>query len=205
MNPPPSFPIASSNVTWPVKRTPGFSTRIASHVSGREVRIPLYSYPLYAYELSVEALDQYSAFSGLGAASYQALRGLYETLQGQFGTFLYSDPGDSSVTGQLEGAGDGVTTHFTLVRTLGGAVSPVGWVSALNNVYLNGGALAPDLYSLILPNTLSFNTAPNAGVQISVDMTYAWVCRFLSDQQEFEEFMRGLHQTSSLKFRSVKP
>lgn len=205
MTTPPSFPITSSNVGWPVKRSPTFSTRVAKHVSGREVRVPLFSYPLYGYELTVEALDQYSVFAGLGDATYQALRGLYESLQGQFGTFLYSDPGDGSVTGQLEGTGDGQTKNFTLVRTRGGAVSPVGWVTELTNVYLNNGVVASDLYSLIAPNTLSFNTAPNEGAQISVDMSYAWVCRFLSDSQEFSEFMSGLHSADSLKFRTVKP
>lgn len=205
MTAPPSFPITSSNVGWPVKRASTFSSRVASHVSGREVRVPLFSYPLYAYELTVEALDQYSVFSGLGSATYQALRGLYEAVQGQYGTFLYADPGDRAVTGQLEGTGDGATTSFQLVRSLGGTVAPVGWVTALNNVYLGGGVVSPDLYSLVTPNMLVFNTAPNANVQIEVDMTYAWVCRFLSDSQAFDEFTAGLHSLDSLKFRTVKP
>lgn len=205
MSQPPLFPLSPSNIAWPVTRTPTFSTRIATHVSGREVRVPLFSYPLYSYELTVEGLDQYSAFNGLGAETYQQLRGLYESVQGQYGTFLYQDPGDGSVTGQLEGTGDGQTTGFTLYRTIGGAVRAVDWVLGISQVYLNGGAVDADQYTLVQPNVLSFNTAPNGGVQISVDMTYAWLCRFTSDAQDFEEFMSGLHQVSSLKFKGVKP
>jgi hypothetical protein len=204
MTTPPSFP-SLPGVGFPVRKKRVFSTEVAKHVSGRQVRKANYAYPLYQFELVVEGLDQNSVWAALSNASYQALMGLYLQVQGQFGTFLYTDPDDYSVTAQSEGTGDGSTTSFTLYRTFGGFVDPVGWVTSLENVYLNGVLQSSSTYSLTEPNTLVFDTAPGAGVAITVDMQFAFNCRFLADDQEFEEFMSGLYSVSSLKFESVKP
>ena len=64
--------------------------------------------------------------------------GFFLSMQGQFGTFLYNDPSDSAVTGQALGSGDGATTDFTFVRSLGGYAEPVGWVTGTPAIYLNG-------------------------------------------------------------------
>ncbi len=64
--------------------------------------------------------------------------GLYIQCQGQSGTFLYTDPTDNSATNQAIATGDGSTTVFTFVRTLGGATEPASWVTSVANVYLNG-------------------------------------------------------------------
>lgn len=204
MSQPPLFPTLPGR-GWSITRSPTLSTKVATHVSGREVRVANYAVQLYAYELAVNLLDQYGVVGGAANQTYQALRGLFESVQGQYGTFLFQDPGDGLVTGQLEGVGDGKTTGFTLSRSLGGAVRVVDWVLGITNVYLNNGVIGTDQYTLVQPNVLSFNTAPNEGIEISVDMTYAWLCRFTSDTMDFEEFMSGLHQVSSLKFRGVKP
>ena len=66
--------------------------------------------------------------------------GFFLQLQGQFGTFLYTDPDDNTVTGQAFATGDGSTTSFTIERSLGGFLEPVGWVTSIANVYLNGAA-----------------------------------------------------------------
>ena len=55
--------------------------------------------------------------------------GFFLQLQGQFGTFLYTDPDDNAVTGQAFATGDGATTSFTMMRSLGGFLEPVGWVT----------------------------------------------------------------------------
>jgi hypothetical protein len=245
--------------------------------------------------------------------------GFFLQLQGQFGTFLYTDPDDNTVTGQAFATGDGTTTAFTIERSLGGFLEPVGWVTTLSNVYLNsaaiptagfsapstpslssasGGSLGGATYyvkityvtasgetvgstesslavsaehllvvaspaapapasaigwnvyvgtssgaenlqngstpiavgsnwteptsglvtttaappganttgwSLTTPNSLIFSGAPAAGVMVSADFAYAFNCRFLDDQMDFEEFMSNLWKLDSMKFRSVKP
>jgi hypothetical protein len=204
---PPSLP-SLSGLSWSRHKKPGFSTRVASHVSGREVRVALMSYPLYEFEAVYGGLTSSSspaaAFAGLGASSLQSLMGCFLQLQGQFGTFLYTDPDDNAVTGQLFATGDGATTSFTMMRMLGGFLEPVGWVTSIANVYLNGTAQPSSGYSLTAPNTLMFSTAPASGATVSADFSYAFNCRFLDDKMDFEEFMANLWKLESMKFRSVK-
>jgi len=205
MTTPPSLPTLPG-LAWSRRKKPAFNTRIASHASGREVRVALMNYPLYEFEVVYSGLasSATAAFAGLGASSLQSLMGFFLQLQGQFGTFLYTDPEDSGVTGQGIGIGDGTTTAFTFVRALGGFAEPVGWVTAVSNVYLNGTLQAGGSYSLTTPNTLSFTTPPAAGVVVSADFSFAFQCRFIDDQMEFEEFMSNLWKLESMKFRSVK-
>jgi uncharacterized protein (TIGR02217 family) len=204
MTTPPSLPTLPG-LAWSRRKKPAFNTRVASHVSGREVRVALMNYPLYEFEATYDGLtSSASAFAGLGASSLQSLMGFFLQLQGQFATFLYIDPDDNSVTSQGIGVGDGTTTAFTLVRALGGFAEPVGWVTAVSHVYLNGTPQSAGSYSVTAPNTLTLTTPPGAGVVVTADFSFAFQCRFLDDQMEFEEFMSNLWKLGSLKFRSVK-
>ena len=205
MTTPPTLPTLPG-LGWSRHKKPGFSTRVAPHPSGREVRVALMSYPLYEFEAVYNGLtSSAAAFAGLGASSLQSLMGFFLQLQGQFGTFLYADPDDGTVTGQAFATGDGTTRSFTMMRTLGGFLEPVGWVTGISAVYLNGAVQPGTSYSLTVPNTLTFTTAPSAGVVVSADFAYAFNCRFLDDQMDFEEFMANLWKLDSMKFRSVKP
>ena len=124
-------------------KKPTFSTIVASHVSGREVRDALYLNPIWSFELTFDGLDGTTSgqYGALSAQSLQALMGLFLQSQGQYGSFLYVDPTDNSVAGQPFGTTDGVTSAFALQRTLGGFTEPVGWATSASNVYLNGVAL----------------------------------------------------------------
>lgn len=200
---PPSFP-ALAGQGWSVHKRPAYSTRIAKHMSGREVRTPLYSYGLYEFELTFDGLDSAGSFPGLGVNSLQSLMGLYLQCQGQYGTFLYTDPSDHVVAAQAIAIGDGTTMAFPFVRTLGGAIEVVSWVTGVSNIFLDGVNQTSG-WSLAAPNTLVFTTAPGSGVVITATFTYAFECRFLDDREDFENFMAGCWKVDSLKFRSVKP
>jgi uncharacterized protein (TIGR02217 family) len=203
MTTPPSLPTLPG-LAWSRRKKPAFNTRIASHASGREVRVALMNYPLYEFEATYGLTSSASGFAGLGASSLQSLMGFFLQLQGQFGTFLYTDPDDNSVTSQGIGVGDGATTAFSFVRALGGFAEPVGWVNAVSHVYLNGTPQSGGSYGLTTPNTLTFTTPPGAGVVVSADFSFAFQCRFIDDQMDFEEFMSNLWKLESMKFRSVK-
>ena len=207
MTAPPALP-ALPGLAWSRHKKPGFATRVAQHVSGREVRVALMAYPLYEFEANYNGLtssaNPTAAQAGLGASSLQSLMGFFLQLQGQFGTFLYTDPDDNAVTSQFLGEGDGTTTSFAMGRTFGGWNEPVGWVTSIANVYLNGTVQSPSAYSLTTPNALTFHAAPGAGVAIAADFSYAFQCRFLDDDLDFEEFMSNLWKPGSVKFRSVK-
>jgi GTA TIM-barrel-like domain/Conserved hypothetical protein 2217 (DUF2460) len=126
---------------WSVHKRPSFSTRVASHVSGREVRAPFYAQGLYEFELTVEGLDSAGAFPGLKANSLQSLMGLFIQCQGQFGTFLYTDTTDNSATCGLSGFGNGTNTAFTLQRAIADSSESISWATGLSNIYLNGVGL----------------------------------------------------------------
>lgn len=200
--PPPVFP-ALKGQGWSVHKKPVFSTRKADHVSGREVRAPFLSTPLYEFELTFDGLDSNGTYAGLGTSSLQSLMGLYLQCQGSYGTFLYTDPTDCTATGQWIGIGTGAETAYTLVRSLGAATEPISYVTLVSNVYLDG-VNQPSGWVASTPRTLTFAVAPGSGVVVSATFAYAFECRFLDDQVDFENFMNGLWKVESLKFRSVK-
>jgi len=200
---PPSFPTLAG-LGWSVHKKPVFSTLVASHVSGREVRDALYTNPLWQFELTIDGMDSSSNFyPNLVANSLQAVMGLFLACQGQYSTFLYMDPTDSAVTNGGIATGDGATTTFTFARPMGTFLEPVGWVTSVSNVYLNEVNQASG-WSLSTPNSLVFATAPGAGVAIAASFAYAFQCRFDADDLDFEEFMQNLWTAKSVKFRSVR-
>jgi uncharacterized protein (TIGR02217 family) len=200
---PPSFPTLAG-LGWSVHKKPVFSTVVASHVSGREVRDALYQNPIWQFELTFDGLSSSaSSYPGLGANSMQALMGFFLQMQGQFGTFLYPDPTDSAATDVTFATGDGTTTTFTFCRSMGAFLEPVGWVTSVSNVFLNN-VNQPSGWSLSTPNSLVFASPPSSGVPIAATFTYAFQCRFDSDDQDFEEFMLNLWRIESVKFKSVR-
>ncbi len=203
MTTPPSFPTLAGK-GWSVHKKPMFSTLVASHVSGREVRDALYVNPIWEFELTFDGLDSSSAtYPGLGGSSLQSLMGLFLSCQGQYSTFLYTDPTDNNVTAGGIATGDAATTTFTFARYMGTFFEPVGWVTAVSNVYLNG-TNQPSGWSLTTPNSLVFGSPPGSGVAIAATFTYAFQCRFAADDLDFEEFMQNLWKAESVKFRSVR-
>jgi uncharacterized protein (TIGR02217 family) len=203
MTTPLSFPTLAGE-GWSVHKKPIFSTIVASHVSGREVRDALYQNPIWQFEVTFDGLDSStSTYPGLGAQSLQELMGFFLLMQGQFGTFLYTDPTDSTANDVTFATGDGSTTVFTFSRYMGAFLEPVGWVTSVSDVYLNGVNQASG-WSLSTPNSLVFTSAPGSGVPIAATFAYAFECRFDSDDEDFEEFMSNLWRVDSVKFKSVR-
>ena len=162
MTTPPSFPTLAG-LGWSVHKKPTFSTIVASHVSGREVRNTLYQNPIWNFEVTFDGLTSSSSqFSGLNPNSLQTLMGFFLQMQGQYGTFLYIDPTDNAATNVAllnpstgEITGDGTTTTFTFSRYMGAFFEPVGWVTSVANVFLNN-VNQPSGWSLSAPNSLVF-------------------------------------------------
>ncbi|WP_294538105.1 DUF2460 domain-containing protein [uncultured Rhodoblastus sp.] len=198
---PPLFPTLPGQ-GWSVVKTPTFSTRVASHSSGREARTGLYAHALYAFELTFDGLDSAAANAGLQANSLQSLMGFWLSCGGQLGTFLYADPTDNTAVNQVIAVGDGSTTTFTFGRAIGGYFEPVSYVTSVSGVTING--VSTTAYSWSAPNTIAFSTAPIGGARIAASFAFAFQCRFLDDQAEFENFMSGIWRVKSLKFRQVR-
>lgn len=199
----PAFPVLPGQ-GWSVKKTPMFSTRVASHVSGRESRAALYAHGLYQFELTFDGLADGSSYPGLMQKSLQMLMDIYVASQGQFGVFVYTDPTDNYVQGQALGLGDGSTLTFTAQRALIATTEPVSIVTSIAAVYIDEVPQGQGDWVLDPPNTVVFTYAPPAGTVVTMDFNYAYRCRFMDDSVEFENFMQGLWTVKSLKFRSVR-
>jgi uncharacterized protein (TIGR02217 family) len=187
---------------WSVKKSPTFSTRVAAHSSGREVRVPLYAHALYQFELSFDALDSSGAHAGAQAQSLQTLMGFWMSRSGQYGAFLYVDPTDNAATDQAIATGDGATTSFVIGRAIGGYFEPASYVTSVSGVTVNGAPTTA--YTLTAPNTIVFSAPPASGATIAASFSYAFECRFLDDTAEFENFASGLWKVGGLKFRQVR-
>ena len=88
---------------WSVHKKPMFSTIVAAHVSGREVRDALYANPIWQFELTFDGLDLAGRAIPARAQSLQTLMGFFLQCQGQYGTFLYVDPTDNTAAARPSG------------------------------------------------------------------------------------------------------
>lgn len=200
------FPL-TPGLGWSVHVSPKFTTRVATHVSGREIRTAWQQYAVYDFTLTFEFLR------GDSTQEIETLMGFFMARQGQYDTFLLDlgavtqNTGDDTVTMGAQGTGDGTTTVFTLMRTVGEAMEPVGYVFSadLSAVYVAGTLQDPTSYTFASPNTLTFNTAPASGSQITASFKYYFVCRFAADTEDFEEFMTNLWTLHECKLVSVLP
>jgi uncharacterized protein (TIGR02217 family) len=189
------FP-AMAGLAWDNTRTPLFNTLVHRAASGREMRMALQAYPLWRFVLKFEVLRSAVAFAEL-----QTLGGFFLARQGQFDSFLYSDPTDNTITDQSIGVGDGVTTQFQLVRQWGSFVEPVMNVNTLTNLKVNGAAqTSPTNYSVNALGMITFVTAPAAAATITWTGSYYYRVRFEQDTAEFNNMMKDLWELQTLAF-----
>lgn len=193
-------------LAWHVKKRPKFNTAIASHVSGREVRVSNYAYPIWEWEMKFEFLRA-DAHSEL-----QQLMGFFLARAGAFDTFLYRDPSeDNQVQDHLLAVGDGATTKFTLTKTYGGFTEPCGYVdsSSLAIRFQPSGATEAQPqttgWTFVSPNQIVFAVPPPVGTSVLIDFTWYYRVRFAEDSQDYDNFMFDLWQLQKLSIQSVKP
>jgi uncharacterized protein (TIGR02217 family) len=222
MSNPPVFP-SLPGWGWSVTKSPRFQTRTQRAASGRELRILDQQYPIWSFALTFPLLrDGNDARAGAGigpGAGYDELRtlaGFFLAMQGAYGNFLFADPTDQSVTGGFTGLGNGAILSWPLVRRFGQSFyepvrAAVSDGSQPFRVYLNGvlqtGGYTPQNLSgyTSFADTLTFATPPAAGVSVTCDFTFSFLCRFSDDRMDLENFMYQLWQAKSVKFESVLP
>jgi hypothetical protein len=116
----PVFPTLPG-LEYPVKRAPLASSLRQKAISGRETLQPLWTAPLYKYEVSFSLLREAQSFQ-----EWQLLQGFWNSVMfTPGGVFQFNDPNDNSATSEPFGTGDGGTTQFQLTRALGGFAEPV--------------------------------------------------------------------------------
>jgi hypothetical protein len=196
---------------YPLKLSVVMDTTVGTTKSLREMRVAQQDFPLWDIELLFEELrDQtqnqtvYKAFTGL--QQYEALVQTWLMMYGQTNLFAFDCPWDNSRKDQYIGVGDGTTTAFPVFRTWAyGSVAtaaPVGLIGTVTDVKLNGVALAPSAY-FMTRTFVNFVDPPAVGATITMTFGYYYVCRFVEDEQDFEEFSKNRWSVQSLKFRAV--
>lgn len=195
----PVFP-ALPGITYPVKRTQTWSTVKQDALSGKRIRQPLWTYPLYQYEVQFSFLR-----SDANNLEWQQLAGFIASVQGPAQLFAYSDPNDNSVTAQSFGQGNGSATAFQLVRTLGGFTEPVFLINGAPSIYVNGvlKTVTTD-YTISALGVVTFTSAPGNGLPLTWTGSYYFPCRFDDDTADFSQFMLTLWELKALKFSTEK-
>jgi uncharacterized protein (TIGR02217 family) len=183
-----------------------------AHASGREVIVGAAAYPLHEFELIYNMLRNRTPTE----IEFKTFMGFFLQSGGTLNGFLFLNPYDHQVTGNVIAAGDGATTKFTLTRTYGAGgfagVEPIGYLNypgATFNVYVNGvlKTLGSD-YNIdqTFPGrqTITFATAPPLSQHISIDASYWYFCRFADDMLEFEQVLWNIFEVQKVVLLSKR-
>lgn len=200
----PSFQAPNWNYTWPIKQTPVFNTIIQTPATKRgELRISTTQFPLWNFIFDISYLKGDAQGS---ATAWQTLVDFYMRVQGAASDWLFLHPYDHQVTAQPIGTGDATTTEFTMYRTLisGGAQDLIQNFVSAPEIFLNGVLQSGSSYTIDQFGTITFNTAPGAGVVITWTGQFYYRCRFMDDQWgSLQEDLFQIWSNHELKFISV--
>ena len=182
-------------------KTPTFSSRVLTARNGKEQRAANWVFPKWEFKLEYEILRE------AVNSEFQTLVGFILAQQGQFNNFYYQDPYDHTATGQTIGTGDGATTVFRLVRTLGNFVDLIYYAPTITAVYFNGVAQGSGWAASASGNygndSITFTTAPTSGTVITADFTYNFVCRLKTDTVDFDQLWYQFWECKQLNFTTV--
>jgi uncharacterized protein (TIGR02217 family) len=186
---------------WSVHYSPVFSTVTALHVSGREVRAAGMATPLWQIELNYDVLRSTSPNTEL-----QEIVGFFEQCAGEDASFYFEPSPLSPVVEQLLATGDGTSATFSFIVSIGDYRLAPANVSAVSAVYLDGVKQTGNYSIDTTPfaPSVTFATAPAAGVGIAADFHWFVLCRFDDDSEDVEEFMTALYTLQSVKLRTVR-
>lgn len=220
-NPPPLFPTLPV-IGFPVQKKPYFATWEHKAVSGQAWQTARQVYPNWDFELQVEddawfrEQTQNNPIYSANApyTELEAVSQLFLSCFGAYGEFWYDDQEDDSRTSQYIAPGDGSNTSFRVIRTWGvyplARVEPVGGVNlgSTINAYIGGVLQNSSSYTVtndLTGSHINFTTPPSYGAVISMDFSFYFRCRFMEDNQQYDQFMMNLWQARKISFRSVKP
>jgi hypothetical protein len=150
--------------------------------------------------------------AAVSVSDYATMTRLFEVMAGQYDTFLFSDPSFCSVSKMLFGTGTGSQTQFQL-RAAKQAYSDPSGVTGMQmvqdlhgapTIYDNGSLVSGANYSIGATGIVTFNSAPTNGHLLTWTGSFYYRCRFLMDEQDFEQFMFNWWETKKLQFKSIK-
>lgn len=186
-------------LAWSVVKRPNWSNKIQRSVSGKSFRAARFVYPIWHFTLSFDVLRGDGVNHEL-----QTLIGFYNSMNGTFDSFLYLDPTDNYTAGQVFAIGDGVTNVFQLARPLGAFVEPVAATYGSPSATVNGSSSGFTATFQANAGTVTFSSPPANGAVLAWTGFYYFRCCFLSDHNDFENFMKDLWTLKKLEFESIR-
>lgn len=190
----PVFP-SLVGLAWPVKWQPKWNYNKQDALSGARTRTSFMTYPIYDAEVTFNVLR-------FTQNEWQQLQGFVNAANGGVGLWLYTNPDDSTAMNQQFGEGDGTSTSFQLVRSLGSFIEPVFFPNVISSVTVNGSPTSA--YTVTATGQVVFDTAPVSGALLAWTGTFWWGCRFDDDTFGFENFLQYLWRNKSMKFSTEK-
>jgi uncharacterized protein (TIGR02217 family) len=183
-------------LTYPVIRRPVWRTIKQESLSGKRTRLPMRVIPQWQYELPYDMLRSDSV-----NLEWQTLLGFYNSVLGAAYLFQFNDVDDNAVTTQSFGTGDGTTTQFQLVRSLGGFIEPVYAVNGAPSIFVNGvlKTVTTD-YTIGSTGVVTFVVAPGNTLPLTWTGSYYWLARFDDDQEDFSKFMNKFWELKKVTF-----
>lgn len=182
-----------------IARSPLFSTRIYTAVSGRERRSALWPTPRWLYTLGFEVLRDRSALPELAK-----VHGFFCRHAGRAGEFFLRDGTDSAVSGLNIGTGDGVRTVFYLAREVGyGSLSFLERVMGTLGDPVVSVAGSPVTATLGAYGRVTLASPPALGAAVTWAGVPLRLVRFDTDQIDPAQMTWTLWALGNLKLRSV--
>lgn len=196
------FPVLRG-ITYGTPRRPTWKTLIHEAVSGKDSSVGLQQYPVYEWEFDFELLDH-----SLATSELKKLEGLFNAVNGRYDTFLYTDPRFNTLVDEPFGTRDGTTTAYQIVAKFQNSGGP-GAAEIIQN--FNGATVIKDNgvtktgggvdYTLGPTGIVTWTTGGTAGHTITWSGSFYYRCRFLTDSQDFVEFMHNLYETRKIAIR----
>ncbi|MDF2418484.1 hypothetical protein GWP85_13365 [Acinetobacter beijerinckii] len=195
---------------WESAKTPIFNTKIMTSINGRELRASFQAVPKYEILLSFAFLRE-----NKGRQELQQLEGFFLERRGAFDSFLYKMPDDNAF--DCSYIGDGVTASFQLYKKMYNSQLPLG-----NTQEQVLGSIDPNMWNQTITKTMwTTNTAKpmwnNAsaqvttdgrlilsepvedGIELQVQGTFYYRCRFKDDEQQYVNFMHKLWKAGKVE------
>jgi uncharacterized protein (TIGR02217 family) len=180
-------------LAWSVFKRPVFNTQVQTSVNLSELRASLSATPVYRFRLSFSVLRDDRVHDEL-----RTLAGFFKARRGKFDSWRYRDPDDCRVVRQGLGVGDGIRTVWPLLRSFGEFTERVAQVEAIEEVRVN--EVPTTDYTLSSTGVLSFFDPPAVSAAVDWSGTYWHRCRFVNDEQEYEQFLYQLWKAQSVEF-----
>ena len=199
------FPTGLNGIQLISNRSPWFKTSKQDAVSGKQTRIARMAYPLFKWEVAYEILRDDLATSDL-----KTFVGFFNSMQGGWDTFLYTDPYWNAVTAMQFGTGDAATRAFQITATNANSGGP-GIAEAIQNlngapsIYINGTlkTVTTD-YVISSTGVITFTTAPASAAVLTWTGSFYYRCCFTADELPLQEILRRWWTLKKIEFRSIK-